>query len=88
MTTIYPSPIFSEVIDFLVSSPTPDDIIAFRPSPDLQARLDDLLHKNQRDALSEAERAELDEFLRLNHFMTMLKIRARQKLAGMVSDGQ
>jgi len=39
------------------------------------------LERNRQEMLSSEERAELDEFTRMNHFMNMLKIRARQKLA-------
>ena len=71
---------FTEIIDFLASTPTPEHIIAFRPSDQLEQRLDDLMQKNRDDTISVEERQELDEFLRMNHFMNMLKIRARQKL--------
>jgi hypothetical protein len=81
MAIAYPHEIFSEVMDFLVTSPSPNDIIAFKPSSKLEGRLSELLSKKQDAALTDDEQAELAEFLRLNHFMNMLKIRARQKLA-------
>ena len=37
--------------------------------------------KNKQDVLSEDEAGELEPFLQLNHFVNMLKIRARKKLA-------
>lgn len=73
--------VFAEIIDFLASTPTPEDIIAFKPSDYLQQRLSYLLDQNRNDNLTAEERTELDEFLRMNHFFNMLKIRARQKLA-------
>lgn len=73
--------LFDEILDFLASTPTPEAIIAFHPSSALQARASELLEKNRSGSLSSEERAELDEFERMNHFMSMLKIRARQKLA-------
>jgi len=82
MAAAEPDTLFSEIIDFLVSAPTPAELIAFKPSVRLEQRLSDLLERKRRDALADAERAELDEFLRMNHFMNMLKIRARQKQAG------
>lgn len=81
MSVVQSDTLFSEIIDFLASTPTPDRIIAFKPSDQLEQRLSDLLTKNRADSLSVEEREELDEFLRMNHFMNMLKIRARQKLA-------
>lgn len=81
MVLAYPPAIFSEILDFMVSSPSPEAIIAFKPSAQLEARLTELLTLNKQDALTDDEREELDAFLELNHFMNMLKIRARQKLA-------
>lgn len=74
--------LFSEIIEFLASTPTPERIIAFKPSEQLEQRLEYLLVQNRHDALTSEERYELDEFLRMNHFMNMLRIRAREKLAG------
>jgi hypothetical protein len=72
---------FEEILDFLSSTPTPELIIAFRPSDKLQERVRFLLDKQQQDSLSADENAELDDFGRWNHLMSMLKIRARKKLA-------
>lgn len=81
MAVAYPPQIFAEMLDFMVSSPSPEAIIAFKPSSQLEARLTMLMTKNKQDALTPDEREELDAFLQLNHFMNMLKIRARKKLA-------
>lgn len=80
MVLAYPPAIFAEVLDFIVSSPSPDDIIAFKPSAQLEARLSELLMWNKEGRLSADEQEELDAFLQLNHFMNMLKIRARKKI--------
>lgn len=82
MTIVQPETLFGEIIDFLASTPTPEAIIAFKPSSRLEQRLSDLLEQNRRETLTAEDRQELDEFLRMNHFMNMLKIRARQKLRG------
>lgn len=73
--------LFDTVLDFLASTPTPEQIIAFKPPDALQQRLSQLLADNRVRRLSDAEQAELDEFLRLNRFMSRLKLKARQKLA-------
>jgi len=78
------NPFFDEVLDFLASTPTSEQIIAFKPSEALDQRLHFLLDQNSRDRITAEGRGELDEFLRMDHFMTMLKIRARLKLAGKV----
>jgi hypothetical protein len=76
-----PDTLFHEIIDFLASTPTPKNIVDFKPSERLEQRLSYLLDQNKHDGLAADERTELDEFLRMNHFMNMLKIRAREKLA-------
>jgi len=73
--------LFDEVLDFLSSTPTPQQIVAFAPSEALQVRARYLLDGNRAGLLTAEERAELDEFARMNHFMSMLKIRAREKLS-------
>lgn len=81
MATLERNTLFEEILDFLASTPTPEQIIAFRPSHELQERASFLLDKQHSEALSTEERAELDEIGRMNHFMSMLKIKARQKRA-------
>jgi len=72
--------ILDEILDFLVSTPTPEQIIAFGPSEALQERVSDLLDRNHNGLLAAEENHELEEISRMNHFMSMLKIRARKKL--------
>lgn len=62
-----------EVIEFLASTPTTQQIIAFAPSSPLQDRASYLLEINWVGTLTAEDHAELDEFGRLNHFMSMLK---------------
>ena len=76
---VAPSPAFDEVYEFLLSAPTPQDVIAFRPSEATQARVAGLLAKNKESALTLDEQAELDEFGRVEHFVRMLKIKAQQR---------
>jgi hypothetical protein len=80
MAHVTPNTLFNEILDFLSSTPTPEAILAFRPSHELQQRASELLDKNRSGNLSDEDRAELDEFQRMNHFMSMLKIRASEKI--------
>lgn len=77
---VAPSPAFDEVYEFLLSAPTPQDVIAFRPSEPTLARIRDLLAGNKEGTLTTDQQAELDEFERVEHFVRMLKVKARQKL--------
>lgn len=82
MMTTEATTLFDEVLDFLASTPTPEQVIAFQPSETLQSRMSDLIDRNHRGHLTAAEQAELEECSRLNHFMSMLKVRVRNRLAG------
>lgn len=70
-----------EIMDFLLSAPTPQDIIGLRPSPATQERLRYLLDGNRNESLNDAERAELETYLQTEYFVRRLKIRAQEKLA-------
>lgn len=67
---------YLEVLDFLVTCPTPQDILAFKVSPKAQDRLRSLLDKNREGALIESEVAELDAYEQLEHLMILMKARA------------
>lgn len=69
-----------EVFDFLLSAPTPQEVIELRPSEEAQERLRYLLDGNRNEILIDAERAELEMYLQLEHFVRRLKIRAQGKL--------
>lgn len=73
--------LFDEILELLASTPTPERILDFHPSEGLQQRASALLEKNREGTLTAEEQTELDDFSRMNHFMSMLKIRARKKLA-------
>jgi hypothetical protein len=72
--------LFDTVLDFLASTPTPEQIIAYQPPEPLQQRLSELLAQNRSGTLGLTEQTELDELLRMNRFMGRLKLKARQRL--------
>lgn len=72
--------LMDDILDFLASTPTPSDIIAYEPSPTLIERSHYLHQQNRLDLLTDAEREEFEELRQLNHFMNQLKIRARLRL--------
>ena len=67
---------YAEVLDFLLTRPTPQDIVAFKVSAAAQARIRTLLDKNREEALSDTEAAELDVYEQLEHLMILLKAKA------------
>jgi len=77
VTITAPPPIYREITDFLSHSPTAAQIVAFKISPTAQERLEFLLDKNREESLLAQERAELDTYLRLSEWVSILKARAR-----------
>jgi len=75
-----PASIQEEVMAFLLTSPTPQQIIDFRASETAQLRLRYLLDANRNDMLTSEEVAELDEASNVNQFMMTLKIKAHKAL--------
>lgn len=69
-----------EVLDFLVSTPTPQQIVKFHASEAAQHRLRYLLDANRNGTLTPEERAELDEAERIDKFIMLLKARAHKVL--------
>jgi len=85
MSRIETTTLLDEVLDFLVSTPTPEQIIEFRPSEASQGRVRDLLDRNRSGVLTGDESDELDDISQINQFMSLLKVRARRKLIQRVS---
>lgn len=71
---------FDEIINFLASAPSAQAIVAYKPPEQLQARMHDLMQKNRQDRLTVEEEGELDEFLRMNRFMSRLQAKTKQQL--------
>ena len=63
---------YDEVLDFLTSEPTPEQIIAFRPSQATHERIHLLLEANRNGTLTTEEQAELDEFEQIENLMRRL----------------
>ncbi|NJL10046.1 MAG: hypothetical protein HC908_07380 [Calothrix sp. SM1_7_51] len=72
----------SEVLEFLAQLPTPEEIIALRPSKALQAQIDDLLEKNRNVGLTPDEEVIWQQYEYLEHLIRMTKIKAFLKLKG------
>jgi hypothetical protein len=68
--------VYQEVLDFLIKSPIPQDIVNFKISQQAQTRLQTLLYKNRESILNPMEIAELDVYEQLEHLMILLKARA------------
>ncbi len=68
-----PARIYQYILNFLASEPTPKEILAFRPTAEMQSRLQILLNRNQAGEITTTEQKELDEYERIENLMVMLK---------------
>ena len=75
-------PAYIEIIDFIAAGSTPEDVVRFRPSPEAQKRVDDLVEREKEGGLAPDEKAELDHFIQLEHVLRMAKAKARRQLSG------
>ena len=69
---------YEEIIDFIAAGTTPETVLAFRPSEDVQRRVAELVERSKQGSISAEEQSELDDYLQLEHIMIMAKARARQ----------
>ena len=73
-------PFYEQVLDFLIESPSPQEIIAFRPSAAAQKRFSTLLAWNRERDLPAAEAEELDHYIQIDRMMSLLKAKAYRRL--------
>ncbi|MBZ0318195.1 MAG: hypothetical protein K8L91_17375 [Anaerolineae bacterium] len=69
-----------EVLDFLSTCPSAQQVLDFRASEGLQERLRYLLQQNKERTLTSEENAELDEMEYMDHLMAMLKAKIRIRM--------
>jgi hypothetical protein len=75
------SRVYDEIIDLIARSTGPRDITSFQPSKETNDRVYELIRKEKESSLTPAEKQELDDYMRLEHLMRMVKARARLHLS-------
>ncbi|MCB9434877.1 MAG: hypothetical protein H6668_23195 [Ardenticatenaceae bacterium] len=70
-----PNQVYRDVLNFLISQPSPQELAQFAPKPEIQAHVSTLLEKNRAGMLTAVEQSELAEYDRINHLVTMFKAR-------------
>lgn len=70
--------LWNEVIEFLASEPSREEILNYKISDVAQDRLEELMYLNREESLTPQEQEELDTFLQLDHLFIMLKAYLRQ----------
>jgi hypothetical protein len=69
-----------EIVELLASQPSPDQILSIRPSPELQARVNELLEQSKKGTLTRQDEAELERHLLLEHLVRLAKAHAYRQL--------
>jgi hypothetical protein len=75
------NPAYAEFIEFIAAGTTPQEIVAFRPSLAAKENVASLVTREKSSGLSLEEQSELDNFLQLEHFMRLLKAKAREHIS-------
>lgn len=70
-----------ELVDFVGRGSTAEEVANFRPSPEAQKRVAELLERQRESKLTEQETAELDGFVQLEHMLGLAKAKAQLILA-------
>ena len=70
----------SEILEFLVSLPSPQEVLDLRLSATLQEELDDLLEKNRTTGLTPLEQRVWRQYEFVEHLVRMAKAQALLKL--------
>ncbi|MCH8044054.1 MAG: hypothetical protein IID44_10100 [Planctomycetes bacterium] len=76
-----PFRIMEEIADLFASSPSRDELLAFRPSPAVQQRATDLLDRQADGAATPEDQRELDQFAQAELLMRLVKSRLRTPAA-------
>ncbi|MCC6126150.1 MAG: hypothetical protein IT426_14405 [Pirellulales bacterium] len=71
------NPAYEEIIDVVAAGTNPQGIINFHLSLAAKAKVADLLALEKTTGISAEEQSELDNFLQLEHFMRLVKAKAR-----------
>ena len=71
---------YQEIVDFMATPPTLEQMATFRFSTKVEARVNELLYAYRNRRLNDIEAAELDEFDKLEYVMRVIKLTAREKL--------
>jgi hypothetical protein len=69
------------IIAILTSQPAPEQVLAIRPSSELQSRASELQERSKHGTLTAQERTELDRYLLLEHMVRIAKANAYPRRA-------
>lgn len=71
---------YNDVVSFIVDVKTPEEIIAYKASDDLNERVNQLVSNEKNMTITEDEKKELDQYMWLEHLMRLAKAQAKKAL--------
>lgn len=69
----------NDLLETLARLPSPEEVLALRPAPSLQERMEALLDRNRAGSLSDEERKEWERHQYIEHLVRMARARAIQR---------
>ncbi len=76
-----PEPVYMELVDFVARGSTAEEVANFRPSPEAQKRVAELLEKQRESQPTDEETSELDGFVQIEHILGLARAKAQLILA-------
>jgi hypothetical protein len=70
----------ADVLEFLASLPTPEEILELRPSEALQAKINELLEISRNEGLNESEQMMWEGYEFIEHLVRLAKSKALSQL--------
>ena len=70
----------TELARFLANHPTPEQIVAFHPSPEVAERAYELIQTEREGSLTEEEGKELESYMVIEYLMELVKLEAHRQL--------
>ena len=74
-------PVYMELVDFVARGSTAEEVANFRPSPQAQKRVAELLEKQRESQLTADENSELEGFVQIEHILGLARAKAQLILA-------
>ena len=75
--------VFAVITEFLASDPSDEELLAYKLPDDLQARVSYLLVQNREAELTCEERHELDDYVRADHMISLMKTKTKLRQKGL-----
>jgi hypothetical protein len=68
----------AEILEFLATLPTPEAIIALRPSQELQTQISSLLEKHRNQGLTDTEARMWEQYQYLEHLIRFITVESKR----------